>query len=66
LRDCLTQFVRDLSERTVDTVLAGGGVFVDNKRVHTGDTPLHAGQRVTLHLGGAFERAVVGDPGMPA
>lgn len=66
LRDCLTQFVRDLSERTVDTVLASGGVFVDNKRVHTGDTSLHAGQRVTLHLGGAYERAVAGDPSMAA
>ncbi len=49
--------VQGLSRRRARVVIDLGGVFVDKKRVKIAGRPMHAGEQVVVHMGGALSRA---------
>ncbi len=53
----LAAAVPDLSRRRARTLLDIGGVFVDGKRCKVAGRTLHEGQKITVFVGGALERA---------
>ncbi len=57
LDQVLAANVPGLSRTKARLLLELGGVFVDRARVKIASRPVHAGQVVEAHLGGAFERA---------
>lgn len=57
LDQVLAARVPALSRRRARVLLDLGGVFVDGARVKMAGRPVHAGQRIVAHLGGALERA---------
>lgn len=57
LDQCLARCVPELSRRTARIALDLGAVFVGRKRVKVASRAVEVGQEITVHLGGAFERA---------
>lgn len=58
LDQCLARYVPGLSRRTARVALSIGAVFVDRKRVKVASRSVRPGQQITVHLKGAFERAL--------
>ncbi len=58
LDQCLARYVPSLSRRTARVALSIGAVFVDRKRVKVASRSVRRGQQITVHLKGAFERAL--------
>lgn len=54
---CLSRCVETLSRSSARVALDLGAVFVDDRRVKVASRKVVPGQRVVVHLGGAFERA---------
>lgn len=57
LDQCLSRCVESLSRSGARVALDMGAVFVDERRVKVASRKVLPGQRVVVHLGGAFERA---------
>src|SRR5262245_58494412 len=57
LDQCLSRCVESLSRSGARVALDLGSVFVDDRRVKVASRKVSPGQRVVVHLGGAFERA---------
>jgi 23S rRNA pseudouridine1911/1915/1917 synthase len=57
LDQALAARVPGLSRRKARLLLDIGGVFVDGRRVKVAGRPVHAGETIVAHLGGALERA---------
>ena len=57
LDQALAARVPGLSRRRARLLLDIGGVFVDGRRVKVAGRPVHAGEKVVAHVGGALERA---------
>lgn len=57
LDQCLARCVQPLSRSGARVALDLGAVFVDDRRVKVASRKVAVGQRVVVHLGGAFERA---------
>ena len=58
LDQVLGRYVEGLSRRSARVALDMGAVFVDQRRVKVASRTMTAGQHVSVHLGGAFDRAV--------
>jgi 23S rRNA pseudouridine1911/1915/1917 synthase len=57
LDQCLSRHIEGLSRSGARVALDLGAVFVDDRRVKVASRRVTPGQRVVVHLGGAFERA---------
>jgi 23S rRNA pseudouridine1911/1915/1917 synthase len=57
LDQCLSRCVQSLSRSGARVALDLGAVFVDEHRVKVASRKVAPGQRVVVHLGGAYERA---------
>jgi 23S rRNA pseudouridine1911/1915/1917 synthase len=57
LDQLLAARVSGLSRRRARVLIDLGGVFIDRRRVKIAGRPMHAGEEVVAHLGGALARA---------